>query len=245
MPRALVIIPAHNEAASISAVIAELKRDFAAADILVINDYSTDATHEIVASCHIPQIDNIFNLGYSWSIQTGLKYAVAHGYDYAIQFDADGQHIAAEANKLYKAALKTNADIVIGSRYLEDSGYKCPFFRRLGQKIFSLLIRIFCRKRITDPLSGFQCLNRRVIEKYAQFNDYPEFPDANLIIEMLYRGYQITEVPVAMRSRESGESMHGGIVAPIKYMVNMFYSIFFVFLQHFGFKRRFKEKFHR
>lgn len=245
MHRVLVIIPAHNEAESIAAVITELQHDFAAADILVINDYSTDSTREIVASLHVPCVDNIFNLGYAWSIQTGLKYAAANNYDYAIQFDADGQHIAAEAAKLYQTAVSTKADIVIGSRYLENFGYKCPFFRRLGQKIFSLLIRIFCRKRITDPLSGFQCLNRRVIEKYASFNDYPEFPDANLIIEMIYRGYQITEAPVKMRQRQFGESMHGGIIGPITYMINMFYSIFFVFLQHFGFKRRFKEKLHR
>lgn len=245
MHRVLVIIPAHNEAESIAAVITELQHNFAAADILVINDYSTDATREIVASHHVSCVDNIFNLGYAWSIQTGLKYAAANNYDYAIQFDADGQHIAAEAAKLYQTAVSTKADIVIGSRYLENSGYKCPFFRRLGQKIFSLLIRIFCRKRITDPLSGFQCLNRRVIEKYASFNDYPEFPDANLIIEMIYRGYQITEAPVKMRQRQFGESMHGGIIGPITYMINMFYSIFFVFLQHFGFKRRFKEKLHR
>lgn len=245
MHRVLVIIPAHNEAESIAAVITELQHDFATADILVINDYSTDATREIVASHHVPCVDNIFNLGYAWSIQTGLKYAATNNYDYAIQFDADGQHIAAEAAKLYQTAVSTKADIVIGSRYLENSGYKCPFFRRLGQKIFSLLIRIFCRKRITDPLSGFQCLNRRVIEKYASFNDYPEFPDANLIIEMIYRGYQITEAPVKMRQRQFGESMHGGIIGPITYMINMFYSIFFVFLQHFGFKRRFKEKLHR
>ena len=99
MHRVLVIIPAHNEAENISAVITELQRDFSAADILVVNDYSTDTTREIVAKHHIPCVDNIFNLGYAWSIQTGLKYATAKGYDYAIQFDADGQHIAAELKR--------------------------------------------------------------------------------------------------------------------------------------------------
>lgn len=245
MHRVLVAIPAYNEAESISGVIAELRRDFPAADILVINDFSADTTREVVASLHVPCVDNIFNLGCSRTAQTGLKYAVTHGYDYVVQFDADGQHIAAEAAKIYQTALDTGADIIIGSRYLKDTGYECTFFRRLGQKIFSALIRLFCRQRITDPLSGLRCLNRRVIEEYARFNNYPEFPDANLIIEMLYRGYKITEVPVKMRQRQFGESQHSGIIAPIKYMINMFYSIFFVFLQHFGFKRRFKEKFHR
>ncbi len=245
MHRVLVVIPAHNEAESISAVITELQRDFPVADLIVVNDYSTDTTRAVVDSRHIPCIDNVFNLGCAWTAQTGLKYAVAEGYDYVVQFDADGQHIAAEAAKIYQTAIKSDVDVVIGSRYLKDSGYKCTFFRRLGQRISTLLIRIFCHRRITDPLSGLRCLNRRVIEEYARFNNYPESPDANLLIEMLYRGYKITEVPVKMRQREFGESQHGGIIASIKYAVNMFYSIFFVFLQHFGFKRRFKEKFHR
>ena len=83
-------------------------------------------------------------------------------------------------------------------------------------------------------MSGFQCLNKNVIKKYSRIGGYPEYPDANLVIEMLLSDYKIVEVPVKMRLREQGESMHGGIFKPIKYMINMFYTIFFILIQNIG-----------
>lgn len=234
MEKILLIIPAYNEEENIGSVLKEIKKDISFADILVINDCSKDNTKKIVEENKVNCIDNIFNMRYAWAVQTGIKYAYQNNYDYVIQFDADGQHIAKEAMKLYKEMKKTNSDIVIGSRYLEDTGYPCPFFRKMGTKIFSLLISLFCKKTIADPLSGFQCLNKRVIEKYSRMGEYPEFPDANLVIEMLMEGYDIVEIPVKMRLREAGESMHGGIIKPIKYMINMFYTIFFIVIQNIG-----------
>ena len=113
---------------------------------------------------------------------------------------------------------------------MKDVGYPCPLFRRIGTKIFERIIYLVCDKKIYDPLSGFQCLNRRVIERYAKMGNYPEFPDANLIIEMLLSGYKIEEFSTKMRLREAGESMHGGIIKPIKYMINMFYTIIFILI---------------
>lgn len=226
----LFVIPAYNEAENIEKVLKEIKKDVNYADILVINDCSKDNTLEIVKKNGVKCIDNVFNMRYAMAVQTGIKYAYQNNYDYVIQFDADGQHIAKEAERLYKKLIETNSDIIIGSRYLEDTGYPCPLFRRIGTKIFEKIIKIFCHKKIADPLSGFQCLNRRVIERYSKMGNYPEFPDANLVIEMLLLGYKIEEVPVKMRLREAGESMHGGIIKPIKYMINMFYTIFFILI---------------
>lgn len=230
--KVLIIIPAYNEAENIEKVLKEIKKDLSFCDTLVINDCSSDNTAKIVEKCGVNCITNIFNMRYAWAVQTGLKYALENDYDYVIQFDADGQHIAKEAKKLYKTIEEEKCDIVIGSRYLENTGYKCPFFRRMGTKIFEIMIRIFCHQKIADPLSGFQCLNRKVIEKYAKMGQYPEFPDANLVIEMLMAGYKIKEVPVKMRLRENGESMHGGIIKPIKYMINMFYTILFIIIKN-------------
>lgn len=226
----LFVIPAYNEEENIEKVLGEIKKDVLYADILVINDCSTDKTLEIVRKNGVKCISNIFNMRYAMAVQTGIKYAYEHDYDYVIQFDADGQHIAKEAEKLYKYAKESKADIVIGSRYLKDMGYPCPFFRRIGTRMFSGVIKLFCHKKIADPLSGFQCLNKDVIARYAKMGNYPEFPDANLVIEMLLSGYDIAEVPTKMRLRESGESMHGGIIKPIKYMISMFYTIFFVLI---------------
>lgn len=226
----LFVIPAYNEEENIEKVLKELKQDAPFADILVINDCSKDNTEEIVKRNNVKCINNIFNMKYAMAVQTGIKYAYENDYDYVIQFDADGQHIAKEAIKLYEYSKKHNCDIVIGSRYIEDVGYPCPFMRRMGTKIFEILIRIFTKQKIADPLSGFQCLNKKVIKRYAKMGNYPEFPDANLVIEMLLLGYKIEEVPVKMRLREVGESMHGGVIKPIKYMIEMFYSIFFVII---------------
>ncbi len=233
-PRILIIIPAYNESASIGSVLNEIKHDTSKADIIVINDHSTDNTAEIVQKAGVECITNLFNMRYAWAVQTGLKYARDYNYDYAILMDADGQHIANEAWKLYKSAVQTNSDIVIGSRYLKNLGYPCPFFRKIGTKFFAGLIRLFTKQKIADPLSGFQCLNKKVIDYYADCGNYPEFPDANLIIEMLLKGYKVTETPVKMRTRESGTSMHSGIWKPIKYMVTQFYTCIVLFVKYIG-----------
>jgi len=238
MKNVLFVIPAYNEQNNIKKVINEIKNDVSYADILVINDGSKDKTSEIVKKENIKCIDMIYNVGYAMAVQTGIKYAYENDYDYVIQFDADGQHIANEAIKLLEKADKEDYDIVIGSRYLEDRGYKCPFFRKIGTKIFSLLIRIFCHKKIADPLSGFQCLNKKVIKLYSQKGQYPEYPDANLLIEMIYKGYNICEIPVEMRMRDAGESMHSGIIKPIRYMILMFYTIVLIVIKNIGGRKK-------
>ena len=236
--KVLVVIPAYNEGQNIQKVIDELKKDFGYADILVINDCSKDNTKEIIEKNNINCITSVFNLRYAMAVQTGIKYAYNHGYDYVIQFDGDGQHIAKEAEKLLNKMKETDCDIVIGSRYMKDGTYKQTFFRKIGTVIFSKLIKLFCKKEITDPLSGFQCLNRKVIEKYSKMGEYPEYPDANLVMKMLLEGYKIEEVSVKMRLREFGESMHGGIIKPIKYMIMMMYTIVAILLSNISFKRR-------
>jgi glycosyltransferase involved in cell wall biosynthesis len=139
----LFVIPAYNEAENIEKVLKEIKKDAPFADIIVINDCSKDNTKEIVEANGVKCITGIFNLRYAWAVQTGIKYAYQNDYDYVIQFDADGQHIAKEAIKLYDKMKETNCDIVIGSRYLKDMGYPCPFMRRVGTRIFEGMIKLF------------------------------------------------------------------------------------------------------
>ena len=230
--KVLLVIPAYNESENIEKVLKEIKKDVNYANILVINDCSKDNTVEILTKNKVSFISNVFNMGYAMSVHTGIKYAYRNNYDYVIQMDADGQHNAKDALALFNAIQEKKCDIVIGSRYLKKTDYNCPAMRRVGTKIFEKIIKLFCGKKITDPTSGFQCINRKVIAEYAQSGFYPEYPDANLIIEMLYRGYKIKEISVNMRKRESGESMHGGILQPISYMIQMFYAIMLVVLQN-------------
>lgn len=230
----LFVIPTHNEEKNIKNVINDINKSIKNADIVVVNDYSADRTKEIVEKENVTLLDMPFNVGYSMAIQTGLKYAFYNNYDYVIQLDGDGQHIPREAIKLLNKMNETDADIVIGSRFLEKTSYKHPLFRRIGTKIFQIMIKIFCKKKITDSTSGFQCLNRRVIERYAKIGGYPEFPDANLIMEMLLEGYKIEEVSVIMKESNTGVSMHGGIYKPMKYMIKVTYAIFFILIRNIG-----------
>ena len=143
--KVLVVIPAYNEAENIEKVINEIKKDINYADILVVNDCSKDDTVDIVLKNEVKCVTNVFNMRCAMAVQTGIKYAYQNDYDYVIQMDADGQHIASEAAKLYKELKNSNADIVIGSRYLRDMGYPCPFFRRIGTKMFEWLIKVFTK----------------------------------------------------------------------------------------------------
>lgn len=231
------VIPAYNEELNIARVIDEIENEFKDVKIIVVNDASRDKTKEIVLEKGITCMTQPFNIGYAMALQTGIKYAKSKGYKRVIQFDADGQHIASEARKLLNKLEETNADIVIGSRFLEKNSYKQTFFRKLGTNIFSSLIKLFCKKKISDPTSGFQCLGEKAIDRFSAFGMYPEFPDANLIIELLYSGFNIEEIPVKMRLRKFGESMHGGILKPIKYMISILYTICIIILRN-AFRRR-------
>ena len=224
------VIPAYNESKHILEVINDIDKYFPQAEIIVTNDCSTDNTKELVESSKAHCLNVPFNMGYAMAVQTGIKYACENGFDYVVQFDGDGQHLASEVHKLLEKMDETNANIIIGSRFLSKTDYKHPFFRKVGTKLFQIIIKLICHKKITDPTSGFQLLDRSVIEYYSKIGKYPEFPDANLIIEMLLLGYKIEETPVKMKLNDEGKSMHSGIIKPIKYMINVLYSIFFIMI---------------
>lgn len=232
MKNVLIVIPAYNEGANIAAVVEDVRRELPAAALLVVNDGSSDDTSEVLRRLAVPHLNLPFNLGYSGALQAGFKYAVENDFDVVVQFDGDGQHMAAEAGKLLDALQRAEADIVIGSRFKENLGYHHPFFRQTGTRFFRWIIRGLCGESISDPTSGFQVLSRRVFRRYAAMYQYPMYPDANLVIEMILAGCRVVEVPVRMRPRLHGVSMHGGLVRPIKYMVKMVYSIVLVFIKY-------------
>lgn len=230
--KVLIIIPAYNEEKNIGKVIDEIKKELGDFDILVINDASTDNTKKVLQQKKIRHITLPYNMGYSYAIQTGIKYALYNNYDYCLQMDADGQHIATEAKKILNKMEEEEFDIVIGSRFMKETDYRHGILRKCGTKVLSFLIKIICHQNITDPTSGLQCINKRAIERFAKIGNYPEFPDANLIIELLLDGYKIKEVPTQMRAREFGTSMHKGIIKPIKYMIKVIYTIVIIILRN-------------
>ncbi|MBK5244422.1 MAG: glycosyltransferase family 2 protein [Eubacteriaceae bacterium] len=231
--KVLMIIPAYNEAMNLVAVVDDIKENFKDADILIVNDCSQDNTLEVIQKIEgINFIDLPINLGYSYAVQTGLKYAAQENYDYLIQFDGDGQHLASEAKKMYDYSLEKNVDIVIGSRFLSETDYQHSFFRKIGTTLFQKIIKRLTGKHISDPTSGLQVIKRNVFIPLSKIHAYPEFPDANLLIQLIYQGVTIDEISVKMKNREFGESMHGGVIKPIKYMLKMFYYIVMVYFDN-------------
>lgn len=203
--KVLVIIPAFNEEESILQVVEEIKNCGAGADCLVINDCSRDATQEVCARQKFSYVSLPLNLGIGGGVQTGYLYALDHGYDIAVQMDGDGQHDPAYLSRLIAPLQQGEADVVIGSRFLEGEGFQSTGMRRAGIRFLSGLIRLCCGVRVFDATSGFRAVNRRFMEIYARdyAQDYPE-PEA-IIAAALYGG-RIREVPVTMRRRAGGES---------------------------------------
>jgi len=200
--KALVIIPAYNEEANLPFVLDDLK-DFPG-DRLVVDDGSTDATREIARRLGANVVSLPFNLGIGGAVQTGLIYALRNGYDYAIQFDGDGQHRADQIDRIVREVVDGGADLAIGARTLPE-GYKCGFSRKIGSLIFCLLIRILTGRRIDDPTAGFRCYGPNAIRLFSL--SYPDdYPEVESIITASRNGLAIVETPVLMRPRQSGHS---------------------------------------
>ncbi|MGC8771757.1 MAG: glycosyltransferase family 2 protein [Brevinematia bacterium] len=230
--KVLVIVPAHNEEKAIENVIDELNKDFPVGDILVINDGSRDRTSLLAKSKGVKVIDLPTNLGIGGAVQTGLKYAFRYGYDVAIQFDGDGQHIGSEIDKVTKPIISNEADVVIGSRFLKDSNseFKSTIGRRMGIKYFEFLNTILIGKHITDNTSGFRAYNRDAIEFMS--DNYPtDFPEPEAVILLGRNRFRIVEVPVKMRERSCGKSSIFGWRSAY-YMIKVTLSIIMTFLRY-------------
>lgn len=224
----LVIIPAYNEAERITSTINAIRK-YNDADIIVVNDGSTDETVKEARAAGAKVIELPFNLGYGAALQTGFKYALNKGYRFAVQMDADGQHDPSAIQSLIEPVFRGEADITLGSRFLGGCDYRAPFVRRVGIILFSLIVHVMTGKKVTDPTSGFQAMNRKVVEFYAS-DAYPtDYPDADVIIMLHRRGFTFKEIPVIMKRVDGKVSMHSGL-KPFYYTFKMFLSIFVTLL---------------
>lgn len=203
--RVLVIIPAYNEVENIKNTIIDLEGKNIDVDYIVINDCSVDGTLDVLKQSNAKYIDLPINLGIGGGVQTGYKYAYRNNYDIAIQMDGDGQHLPEYIDVLIEPILKGEADLAVGSRFLNKSGFQSSRMRRIGINFLSRLIYVCCGVKIKDVTSGFRAANRKVIhlfmQEYAQ--DYPE-PES--IVTCALSGVKIVEVPVIMRERVGGVS---------------------------------------
>lgn len=203
-----IIIPAFNEEAAIGALLDEVRGQCPDLDVIVINDGSSDGTAEVVKSRDVVLLDLPCNLGVGGAVQAGFRYAYTQGYDYVVRIDGDGQHPPAEIPKLIQAILEGHTDLVIGSRFLGQGSLVSTWFRFLGIKALALFLSIICRRRVTDPTSGFWVVNRKLLFYFA--HDYPtEYPEPEAIALLRRYGYSYMEQPVVFRPRLAGQSSIG------------------------------------
>ncbi|MBC7232628.1 MAG: glycosyltransferase family 2 protein [Chloroflexi bacterium] len=228
--KTILIMPAHNEASNIGHVLAEIRGTGLTLDILVVDDCSTDETALVALEAGARVLRLPCNLGYGGAVQAGFRYAVHYGYDFGVLMDADGQHAAGCITDLLRVVQSGEADIALGSRFLGRMEYHASFFKRVGMAFFSQVVSRITRQRITDPTSGFQAFNREVMSFFATDNYPVDFPDADTILLLHFAGFRLAEVPVVMRERLSGQSMHSSW-KPIYYVFKMFLSIFIVLLR--------------
>lgn len=167
--KTLLIIPAYNEEDCITKVIDNLINNYPQYDYVIINDGSTDHTSEICHKKGYEIIDLPINLGLAGAFQTGLKYAYLKGYDFAMQMDADGQHLPEYVDKLLEK-MNEGYDIVIGSRFVTEK--KPKSMRMLGSNMISRAIRVTTGTRIMDPTSGMRMFNRSMIREFANNINY-------------------------------------------------------------------------
>jgi glycosyltransferase involved in cell wall biosynthesis len=229
----LIIVPAFNEEATIGPVIDSIRDEVSFADVLVVNDGSTDNTRARALEKKIKVINHPFNLGYGTALQTGFRYAESMGYDFVVTMDADGQHVSSSVGNLIETMEQQDADVVIGSRFLMGN-YKTGMAKKIGIWLFSLIGKIYTSIEITDPTSGFQLLKRNVFSYLAEGDNYPlDYPDVNIIMALHSMRFKVVEAPVAMVTCASGKSMHSGL-KPIIYVIRMFLAILLIWARRKG-----------
>lgn len=204
--RVVAIVPAYEEEGAIGRVVEEVRGSTVSPDVVVVDDASTDGTAAIAAARGAIVLSLPFNVGIGGAVQAGFRYALAEGYDTAVRLDGDGQHDANEIPKLLEPIERGEADMVIGSRFVDGTGsYRPPLARRLGIRVFARLVSLLGGQRVTDTTSGFVALDRKGIELFAA--EYPhDYPEVEATLVALRSGLRLAQVQVAMRERETGSS---------------------------------------
>jgi glycosyltransferase involved in cell wall biosynthesis len=208
--KVLVVLPARNEEVSVGEVLRSIRQLYPHFSILVVNDASRDQTAKIVLRYPGVLLMNLpFWMGYGGALQAAYKYACRNEFDAVIQMDADGQHDPSSVETLLQNL--DQADVVVGSRFLSERGYRMPLFRRFGCLFLSIVGQRLTGMRITDPTSGFQALNRKALRLAIQ-DSYPmDYPDLDVLILMHRHRLKVVEIPVTMRRSVGKSGMHDGL----------------------------------
>jgi glycosyltransferase involved in cell wall biosynthesis len=204
-----LIIPALNEAKSLPRVFESIEDAELEAEIVVIDDGSTDDTARTAAALGARVVRHPFNMGYGAALQTGYRYALESGAELLVQMDADGQHDPRQIPEMVEPIRKGECDLVIASRFLEVTGYRMGPLRTAGRKLFEALGRR-AGVNVTDPTSGFQAMNRTTLELYVRDFFPHDYPDVDVLVTASRHGLRVRETASPMSPGLRGSRLHGG-----------------------------------
>ena len=204
--RLVAVVPAWNEEGIIGNVVDEIASAVPGVDVVVVDDASTDGTAAVAETRGAVVLRLPFNVGIGGAVQTGFRYARDEGYELAVRLDGDGQHDASEIPTILAPVEAGEADLVIGSRFVDGTGsYRPPLARRIGIRVFARLVSVLGRQRVTDTTSGFVALGPRAIGLFA--SEFPhDYPEVESTLIALRSGLRLAQVQVEMRERTTGAS---------------------------------------
>jgi glycosyltransferase involved in cell wall biosynthesis len=210
----LVVVPAWNEAEAVAGVVRELRAAVPEADVVVVDDGSTDETSEQARQADALVLRLPVNLGVGGAMRTGYRYAARQGYKVVVQLDGDGQHDPTEIPKLLAAL--DGADVVIGARFAGRGDYDVRGARRLAMRLLARSLSRLTGTRLTDATSGFRAMDRAAIELFAV--EYPaEYlgDTVEALVIAARAGLRVRQVPVRMRKRETGTASQTPVRATV------------------------------
>jgi glycosyltransferase involved in cell wall biosynthesis len=206
----LVFLPAWNEEDNLPGVLDEVQRELPQADVLVVDDGSTDRTAEVAREHGADVISFGANRGLPAGIAAGYGYALEQGYAYCARVDADGQHPVVELARLLEHVRSDACDVAVGSRFASGEGF-APYRytpsgpRRLGTAVLRRSMKVVLRRPFYDATSGMYAANAKALPVLAR--PYTsEAPEVQALLRLAEAGLRVDEIPVDMRPRASGES---------------------------------------
>jgi len=222
--RVLVIVPALNEERTVGDIVTATRA--LGYEVCVVDDGSTDATAARARAAGATVLSVPLNLGVGGALRCGFRWALANGYDAAVQLDADGQHDPDEIAELLAAMRKENADMVVGSRFAAGAGaYEVHAARRFAMGLLARRAERATGTRVIDSTSGFRAIRRPLLDQFAASYPVEYLGDTvEALIEAGRAGAKVVEHPISASPQAHG-SGSAGLIASIWYVARVLFAV--------------------
>jgi glycosyltransferase involved in cell wall biosynthesis len=213
------VIPALNEEPNIGSVVADILTKYPKSKVIVVDDGSIDNTGRIAAESGATVLKHIINLGQWAALKTGFIAALMNKPEIIVTLDADGQHDPKDIEKILSPILDDEADIVLGSRFIENSNSEMMAHRRIGIKAFNNILKFCTGIRVSDCTSGFKAMKVSVIKDSINMISENQYGALEFLMCLNAKGYRLIERPI--KNVASDKSSKGSL----KYGINLLRTI--------------------